>query len=242
MIIFAVGFTVFDFTKPKTMKYKLNTMNRNITRADIIADLKRIAKQISKDSVSGTIYKQIGKYALNTVTRHFGSWNNALKAAELRITVNNGLTKLELFQNLKRVWLKLGRQPMRREVVRPLSDYHWKTYRRVFGCFRNALEEFVEFMNKRRVRKLKTPILGLEQKRFKHKTNRAVKLALRHKVLERDSFRCVHCGDSPALTHGTKLEVDHITPYSKGGETIIDNLQTLCLRCNKGKGARRIKN
>lgn len=223
------------------MKFKLNTINRNITHADITSDIKRIAKLKHSDTVKSTEYRNIGKYAINTVTRHFGSWNNALRAAELRISVNNGLTKLELFQNLKRVWIKLGRQPMRKEVVRPLSDYHWKTYRRVFGCFRNALEEFVKFMNKRRVRKLKTPILGLEQKRFKHKTNRAVKLALRHKVLERDNFRCAHCGDSPALTYGVKLEVDHITPYSKGGETVIDNLQTLCQRCNLGKGARKNK-
>jgi 5-methylcytosine-specific restriction endonuclease McrA len=31
------------------------------------------------------------------------------------------------------------------------------------------------------------------------------------------------------------LHVDHIKPWSHGGETIEDNLQTLCATCNLGK-------
>jgi 5-methylcytosine-specific restriction endonuclease McrA len=30
--------------------------------------------------------------------------------------------------------------------------------------------------------------------------------------------------------------VDHIVPWSKGGETILENLRTLCSKCNLGKG------
>ena len=40
----------------------------------------------------------------------------------------------------------------------------------------------------------------------------------------------------PQLGLGVKLHVDHIIPWSKGGETSIDNLQTLCGDCNIGKG------
>lgn len=35
---------------------------------------------------------------------------------------------------------------------------------------------------------------------------------------------------------GTKPEVDHIIPISKGGQSIgFDNLQTICVQCHKAK-------
>ena len=43
------------------------------------------------------------------------------------------------------------------------------------------------------------------------------------------------CGDSPAKNPDAVLHVDHILPWSKGGETVEENLQTLCSVCNIGK-------
>lgn len=63
---------------------------------------------------------------------------------------------------------------------------------------------------------------------------RAVPLALRYRVLERDR-RCLNCG---ATAETAKLHVDHKTPFSLGGRTIESNLQTLCADCNLGKGNR----
>lgn len=57
---------------------------------------------------------------------------------------------------------------------------------------------------------------------------------LRHQILERDHYRCVHCGAS--AVEGAKLHVDHIVPISQGGKTEMGNLQTLCEQCNLGKG------
>ena len=67
------------------------------------------------------------------------------------------------------------------------------------------------------------------------RTTRSPDLRLRFKVLQRDRFRCCSCGASPSATPGVVLEVDHVKPWSKGGETVIENLQTLCLACNQGK-------
>jgi 5-methylcytosine-specific restriction endonuclease McrA len=39
----------------------------------------------------------------------------------------------------------------------------------------------------------------------------------------------------PAVTPGVSIEGDHIIPWSKGGETVMENLQTLCFACNQGK-------
>lgn len=220
------------------MKYRLTLQNRNITDAEILADLRSVVKITGKDHLPISDYKLHGKYAQNTVIRHFGGWNRAKQLAGIRITVHNGVTKTELFQNLRRVWLTLGRQPMRKEMKAPLSEFSWRTYRDVFGSFRNALEEFLGWANRRRKHKVKTPILDIAKARGNHRTRKSVKPGLRLKVFERDGYKCVICGSSPAYGNGTLLHVDHIVPYSKGGETVIDNLQTLCKECNLGKGNR----
>lgn len=67
--------------------------------------------------------------------------------------------------------------------------------------------------------------------------NRSRKISdkLRYKVLKRDNFKCRICGASPAKDPTIELHIDHIIPWSKGGETTLENLQTLCSKCNLGK-------
>ena len=60
--------------------------------------------------------------------------------------------------------------------------------------------------------------------------------AMRYDVLRRDNFHCVRCGRG--REDGVKLHVDHIVPVSRGGTTVMSNLQTLCEDCNCGKGNR----
>ena len=57
----------------------------------------------------------------------------------------------------------------------------------------------------------------------------------RFRILLRDGFQCQSCGASPLRTPGTELHVDHILPWSSGGETVDSNLQSKCSRCNLGK-------
>lgn len=56
---------------------------------------------------------------------------------------------------------------------------------------------------------------------------------LRYEVFKRDGFRCVYCGRAAA--DGITLHADHIIPIAKGGQTVPENLQTLCSECNAGK-------
>lgn len=56
--------------------------------------------------------------------------------------------------------------------------------------------------------------------------------ALRRAVYERDGHRCVGCGNED------QLSLDHITPWSMGGQDTLDNLRTYCLPCNWARGAR----
>jgi hypothetical protein len=55
-------------------------------------------------------------------------------------------------------------------------------------------------------------------------------------VLERDGHICVSCGAAPR--DGVRLVIDHKHPRAAGGSDEPSNLQTLCRRCNAGKGSR----
>lgn len=63
-----------------------------------------------------------------------------------------------------------------------------------------------------------------------------VSSSLAYRVFSRDGHKCVSCGLGPH--DGALLEADHILPRSLIGPTDIDNLQTLCERCNQGKSNR----
>lgn len=61
---------------------------------------------------------------------------------------------------------------------------------------------------------------------------------LRLHIKERDHFTCCACGNSVYSEPNLLLEIDHIIPISKGGLTLESNLQTLCWKCNRSKGAK----
>lgn len=58
---------------------------------------------------------------------------------------------------------------------------------------------------------------------------------LRDFIKTRDGHRCRYCQVTLAAEPHLLLEVDHIVPLSKGGLSTIENLQTLCWRCNRSK-------
>lgn len=61
---------------------------------------------------------------------------------------------------------------------------------------------------------------------------------LREHIKERDNFTCRMCGNSTHSEPNLLLEIDHIIPVAKGGMTEENNLQTLCWKCNRSKGAK----
>ena len=75
------------------------------------------------------------------------------------------------------------------------------------------------------------------KKIFKHRArgSRAIPGSLRYKVLKNAKNRCELCG-IPAQEKA--LDVDHIIPRNKGGQTVFENLQALCYTCNSQKSDR----
>lgn len=60
---------------------------------------------------------------------------------------------------------------------------------------------------------------------------------LRQQVAERAHYRCEYCQSAERIISGP-LQVEHIQPEIKGGETTLANLAYACSRCNLHKWVR----
>lgn len=75
--------------------------------------------------------------------------------------------------------------------------------------------------------------LGLvRRKNWRRDRKRYAPERIRHKVLDRDGYRCRYCGVE--VTDKT-ANIDHVVPYHLGGVTTPENLVTACQDCNKAK-------
>ena len=228
------------------MKYELEPFNYGVPDDELLADLRRVAKELGKDGVTVKEYKERGRFNPATLTRRFGSWLVATDKAELSRTRN--LVRIpseKLFANLVELWTNGGRQPRYEDLTPGVSRFSKGTYVKRFGTWRKALEAFVRWANEGEL----SPVLSevamrpsgttpqnmtrRTPKSISRRTPRNINWRMRALVLMRHGARCRLCGAVP--TDGIRLHVDHIKPWSKGGETVLENLQILCNICNIGK-------
>ena len=196
---------------------------------ELLADMRRVA-----ESVGGILtqrsYTEHGRYNVSTVERRFGSWGRAVQAAGFEAGNVVNYPDAALYENIMRLWEHYGRQPRRAELAGPPSTITQSPYKRRFRSWMDALESFATYANAAETSALREPAQGAERR-----GRRDPSLRMRFRVLKRDDFRCRACGASPATSPGLHLHVDHVVPWSGGGETVETNLQTLCDRCNLGK-------
>jgi 5-methylcytosine-specific restriction endonuclease McrA len=215
---------------------------KSIPHKELLDDLKRVAELLATETISTLSYRSLGKFSDVTIARAFGSWVKALAAAGLSVSPawRPKATEEELLSNMASVWEKIGKQPKERDFRPPLSRFSPDAYVRRYGSWRKALEHFVAAANGDRIHSepetepAPPPTIPISEN--KRRTSREPGWRLRFLVFLRDRFTCKSCGKTPALDPGTQLHADHILPWSKGGETILENLQTLCHQCNIGKG------
>lgn len=230
-------------------KFQLESFHRDVTEEDLLEDLKRVHSFLQEKGKRMTFrsYQEIGKYSAGTYGARFGSWNNALKKVGLELNEEKNVNKIDLFMNLEAVWISKGKQPVWRDMSSPPSKYQGAIYANRFGSWQNALKEFVEYVNddtndssqESNIDELNAVENTKEPSR--KRTSRNISERMRFRILVRDGFACQSCGGSPLITRGVELHVDHIIPWSKGGETIDENLETKCSKCNLGKGNAFIK-
>ena len=224
------------------MRFELEQSLRGLTDTELLEELKRCARLLGKDTITMDEFAMHGKGHPTTITRRFGSWPKALELAHLQPSRSKiGISEEELFVNLRNVWLTLNRQPRYHEIKKPLSQFSAGTYENRFDSWTRALNKFIEWVNgesqEHEEHYDKSVAVTLSAKdKVRRRTRREISERLRFRILLKAGFRCMSCGASPLFSPGTELHVDHIIPWSKGGETIDDNLTCKCKRCNLGKG------
>jgi len=227
------------------MDFVLLDYHRNTTDEQLLRDLIMVAGRINKNSVTIAEYEKYGSYHPSTIQRRFRSWFVALQKAGLkpsRSMLNIG--DEELFKNIEDVWRSLGRQPKYSEMKKPLSRFSVGTYENRFGGWVNALKRFELYINEDSNDSLspdnRNSLESSLEKQLTskniHHTKKEISERMRFRILLRDGFTCKKCGASPIKNKEVELHVDHIIPWSKGGETVPDNLETKCKKCNLGKG------
>jgi hypothetical protein len=216
----------------------------NATRAQLIADLQRIAAILGTTRLRYNTYIAHGNYSSKVIHRLFGNWQNAADAAGLTPVIRRPQSRQELFDNLKTVWQTLGRRPRYTDLLPPISKFGASVYTRRFGTVQKAVTAFVKFsatpishdVPAESPNKCNGKCSSEDRSRgFIHRTPRTINLRLRFTVLKRDHFRCQSCGNSPANDPQIILQVDHKIAWTHGGETVLENLHTLCRDCNYGK-------
>ena len=227
------------------MKFELNEPMRGATDEEFLVELRRCAKELGKHTLTRSDFKEHGKCSSTTIERRFGTWSRALETAGLRLNqAKSGMSDEELFKNIKSIWVELGRQPKYSEVKYPISNFSVMPYQTRFGNWTKALQAFIEWVNSEDIDNTNEEPSSSEnisdstisKTPAKRRTSRNISERHRFRILVRDGFHCQSCGASPIKERGVELHIDHILPWSKGGETIDENLECKCSKCNLGKG------
>lgn len=192
----------------------------------IVAELKRVAAKLGKTTLSAI---DIDSYALvkyDIVRKQFGGLRKALEAAGLRPSRFRNASDEELLKIMAELWSITLRESGRRPRTAELTKYGFRvsplTLVKRFGSWKKALIATSKAVSGQTVDATKVVSV-----------RRLIPLNKRFMVMKRDRYKCRICNRS-----GVELEVDHIVPVSQGGSNRMDNLQTACQDCNRGKGNR----
>jgi len=217
---------------------------RAISHAQVIQAIRDFVAENPGASVTQDCLAKILGTQRSFLSQRFGKWATLLSSVGISpAPLGRRYSDQECFENILALWTHYGRQPHFGELRQFPSTVGPKAYVRRWGGWRAALSAFVKKVNELTPSPdtFDSPVALPESQvtaQAEVPAPRSISLALRYKILSRDKFRCVICGASPAKDVGVDLHVDHIHPWSLGGQNVENNLQTLCSKCNLGKGVK----
>lgn len=200
-------------------------MDRNrlrISEEELFQNIEEIWVKLGRQPRNTEIQKPFSKYSAGTYEKRFGTWLKALKKFVAYInneeSISSGTALSSTSDHVKSL-LKLTQGMPSVSVPVPQSK---------------PTPDFVAKIVEDPYREEAMKKLEIEPS-TQHKTKRNINWRLRFVIMRRDNFKCKKCGRSPATDSSIILHVDHQTAWSKGGETVLENLETLCSKCNIGK-------
>jgi hypothetical protein len=224
----------YSLERPKFQVYSTDAM---------VEELRRVAGHYGNRRFSRREFDAVAQSCKGSaVLARFGSWQGALEATglDLPVVAKNRflITDQQLFEEMGRVWSIIGHRPSFDEWVSQSPRYSYTTFKARFGGWINACKAFIAYVTGEEIQTPQSTDNATPntKRRVAAADKRNVSDKLRYRVLARDQFKCVLCGRSPANEPGVKLHIDHKVPFTKGGLTVIENLQSVCNHCNWGKG------
>jgi hypothetical protein len=202
-------------------------------RESLIPELQRIARLLGKTTLTRRDIDSHGRVSSTLVIKRFGSLRAALQASDLKPARFMRATNDELCSMLIELWTqtleRFGRSPYRTELKTLGFPVSGDTYIRRFGTWNKALRAAAESLS---LGDDEAEATASPKPARTSEGRKALSVRKRFFVFKRDRYSCRICGRS-----GVVLEVDHVIPVVQGGSDALDNLQTLCFDCNRGKRA-----
>lgn len=160
-----------------------------------------------------------------SILNHFGSKRLAMLGHELLPTLKSFI-EAEVDSGMPLMYIEEIYLQKIREAGVELVEPHW-FFKHVFLSEVFYMLDCLEILVEPEFVPGKDEQLDSENDRIDRYVPPQVKIA----VWRRDSGKCVKCGSQE------RLEYDHIIPISKGGSNTERNIQLLCEKCNRSKGA-----
>jgi len=210
------------------MAYKIDFLV-SYDNESLAEELRRVAKVLRKGTLTWSDINIYARVSAVTVRRKFGSISLAHQAAGL-VPPKRRPSDDEVLGILADLWTitskESGRSPKARELKKYRCPVSMTSIFRRFGSWNKALAAVAAAKSGR------TTEASAEPPVKKAAPGRPpISIRRRFLVFKRDGYRCRICRRS-----GGELELDHVIPVCRGGNDVMNNLQTLCRKCNRGKG------
>ncbi len=122
------------------MEFELEPYHRNISKQQVVDDIRRVAQKLQKDTLTQQEYKEYGTFSPDVARRRCGSWFKASSDAGLRQSRNLNISAEECPADLKSVARKVGKTFVTTDEYKAHSQFSSAPLVRNLGSWFAALD------------------------------------------------------------------------------------------------------